>query len=54
VTPATTCAVCAVTVEDLPATWSLQVTDRERQWLCEGCTRNNVRAIEGRLDEAWW
>ena len=52
---ATTCCVCGtVAPYDRPATWSLQVGSRGRQWLCEACTRVNVRSIEGKLDEAWW
>ena len=54
-TSATTCCVCGtVAPYDRPATWSLQVGSRGRQWLCEACTRVNVRSIEGKLDEAWW
>ncbi|MGB8649385.1 MAG: hypothetical protein WCD35_01855 [Mycobacteriales bacterium] len=49
-----TCGVCGTSVEDRPATWSLQVGERGRQWLCERCTRDNLRSIEGKLDEAWW
>ena len=49
-----TCGVCGTVVEDRPATWSLQVSERGQVWLCERCTRENLRSIEGRLDEAWW
>ena len=49
-----TCAVCGCRQPERPATWSLQVGDRGVSWLCDGCTRQNLRAIEGRLDEAWW
>jgi hypothetical protein len=49
-----TCAVCGTSVEERPATWSLQVSDRGATWLCERCTRDNLRSIEGKLDEAWW
>jgi len=35
-------------------TWSLQVGARGQTWLCERCTRENLRAIEAKLDEAWW
>lgn len=48
------CAGCDVAVTTPPMTWSRQVTVRGEQWLCERCTRANIRAIEGRLDEAWW
>jgi len=33
----------------------MQVSARgTTQWICERCTRDNVRSIEGKLDEAWW
>lgn len=48
------CGVCGTTVAERPVTWSLQVSARGPTWLCERCTRDNVRSIEGRLDEAWW
>jgi len=32
----------------------LQVGVRGQMWLCERCTRENLRAIEAKLDEAWW
>ncbi|MFL6238382.1 MAG: hypothetical protein ACJ735_02655 [Actinomycetes bacterium] len=48
-----------------PATWSLSPTERGPEgradgptrgieWLCEKCTRENIRGIEGRLDSEWW
>ncbi len=49
-----TCSVCGTRVEDRPLTWSLQVSGRGSTWLCEQCSRDNLRSIEGRLDEAWW
>ena len=53
-----TCSVCGTTVQDRPVTWSLQVGARgplrQSEWLCERCTRDNLRSIEGKLDEAWW
>ena len=51
----TSCAVCGTTVEgELPVTWSSQTSARGLTWLCDRCTRENLRSIEGRLDEAWW
>jgi hypothetical protein len=38
----------------VPPTWTRQTTDRGEEWLCERCTRDNLRAIEARLDAAWW
>jgi len=51
---AVSCGVCGTTVSELPLTWSLQVSERGQTWLCEKCTRDNVRSIEGKLEEAWW
>jgi len=25
-----------------------------RHYFCDNCVRENLRAIEGRLDSAWW
>jgi hypothetical protein len=51
----TSCAGCGTTVEGQPpVTWSAQTSERGLSWLCERCTRDNLRSIEGRLDEAWW
>jgi hypothetical protein len=49
-----TCAMCGRAEKEPPPTWTCQQTGRGRMWLCEECTRQNVRSIEGRLDEAWW
>lgn len=49
-----TCSRCGTGVEQLPPTWSLEVTERGAQWICERCTRENLRSIEGKLDQAWW
>jgi hypothetical protein len=49
-----TCSHCGVTVDERPATWSLDVTERGARWICERCTRENLRAIEGKLDQTWW
>ena len=48
------CSRCGTTVEETPATWSLEVGPRGATWICESCTRENIRSIEGKLDEAWW
>jgi hypothetical protein len=50
-----TCAWCGATAGDgPPPTWTLQSSARGDEWLCERCTRDNLRAIEGRLDSTWW
>lgn len=49
-----TCAVCGTAAAEPPATWSMEVTTRGPRWLCDRCTREHVRSIEARLDDAWW
>jgi hypothetical protein len=50
-----TCAMCARRSSRADAVaWSREVTGRGVQWLCERCTRENLRSIEGRIDEAAW
>jgi hypothetical protein len=46
--------MCGRAEKEPPATWTCQRTGRGQMWLCEECTRRNVRSIEGKLDEAWW
>ena len=48
------CAGCGTAGEGPPPTWSSQTSARGLTWLCGRCTRENLRSIEGRLDEAWW
>jgi hypothetical protein len=50
------CTWCGTQAAGPPPTWSLQTSDRGRglEWLCEACTRANVRSIEGKLDSDWW
>lgn len=52
--PVVTCAGCGEGAEGPPVTWSTQNGSRGISRLCERCTRENLRSIEGRLDEAWW
>ena len=46
-TEMSTCTGCGTQVEDRPATWSMQVGVCGVQWLCDRCTRDNIRSIEG-------
>ncbi len=34
--------------------WSSGIERGRSTWLCQRCTRENVRSIEGKLDEEWW
>ncbi|WP_408649062.1 hypothetical protein [Streptomyces poriticola] len=48
------CARCGTTAEGLPPTWTCSVENGSRRYFCEACSREHLRAIEGRLDSAWW
>ncbi|MDQ1689772.1 MAG: hypothetical protein QOK42_2747 [Frankiaceae bacterium] len=50
------CGVCGTTAEsdDAPLTWSTQLGRRGVELVCDRCTRENVRAIEGKLESEWW
>jgi len=37
-----------------PLTWSSQSSSRGVTLVCERCTRDNVRAIEAKLEPEWW
>lgn len=53
-----TCARCGTTVDEPPLTWTTSVEtrgkDKRTVHYCDTCSRENVRAIEGRLDQDWW
>ena len=62
------CARCGVVGDGpdggMPVGWSLDVGDpgpsgggsgmRRVTYLCETCTRANVRSIEAKLPQEWW
>ncbi|MEU1037462.1 hypothetical protein ACFYP4_19190 [Streptomyces sp. NPDC005551] len=48
------CARCGTSAEGPPLTWTRSVENGTPHYLCDGCVRANLRAIEGRLDPAWW
>ncbi|GAA2416985.1 hypothetical protein GCM10010433_15090 [Streptomyces pulveraceus] len=50
------CALCgtAADSEAAPPTWICSVENGRHQYLCEECARTHIRAIESRLDSAWW
>ncbi|MER6524863.1 hypothetical protein [Streptomyces sp. NPDC001508] len=49
------CARCRTPSAVLqPATWTCSVENGVRQYFCDDCSRQNLRAIEGRLDSARW
>ncbi|MEW2287211.1 hypothetical protein [Streptomyces sp. NPDC047841] len=49
------CARCGTPADGpQPVTWTCSVENGARQYFCDACSRENLRAIEGRLDSAWW
>lgn len=50
----TACAWCGTTADPVPVTWTVQTGARGIEYLCETCTRENVRKIEGSLPTEWW
>ncbi|WP_225835037.1 hypothetical protein [Streptomyces sp. NK08204] len=49
------CARCGTPADGPPPpTWTCSVENGTRQYFCDRCSRENLRAIEGRLDSAWW
>ncbi len=39
---------------DPPLAWSCDRDSDGEHWVCPVCTRDNVRSIEGKLDQTWW
>jgi len=40
--------------DEVPLGWSVATSPRGRELTCTRCVRDNIRSIEGKLDEAWW
>ena len=52
-----TCGTTAATDEALAlarTTWVRGTENRRTVWTCPRCSRENLRAIEGKLDSSWW
>jgi DNA-directed RNA polymerase subunit RPC12/RpoP len=39
---------------EVPLGWMTEVDRGRRTVVCPDCTRRHARAIEGKLDQAWW
>ncbi|MBY8865092.1 hypothetical protein [Streptomyces sennicomposti] len=52
--PVVTCARCGAPADGPPPTWTCSVENGVRRYFCDACSREHLRAIEGRLDSAWW
>jgi hypothetical protein len=48
------CALCGATAPEQPLTWATSVEGGETRYYCDRCSRENVRAMEGRLDADWF
>ncbi|MCX4819243.1 hypothetical protein OG883_04845 [Streptomyces sp. NBC_01142] len=48
------CSHCGTVAEGPPPTWTFSMENGTRCYYCDDCARANIRAIEGRLDQAWW
>ncbi|MEV1023972.1 hypothetical protein [Streptomyces sp. NPDC050264] len=51
---AVVCARCGATAPGTPLTWTCSVEGGVRRLFCDDCSRENIRAIEGRLDSDRW
>jgi hypothetical protein len=49
-----TCSWCGVTADPAPVTWTVQTGARGVEYLCDRCTRDNVRKIESSLPTDYW
>lgn len=58
--PTLVCSICQVRPDGADAealartTWSRGVERGTDVWVCDRCSRDHVRGIEGKLDSAWW
>jgi hypothetical protein len=51
-----TCDFCGVVDEAAqpPLTWTAAVENGRTRYFCATCSRENLRAIESKLDSEWW
>ena len=51
-----TCDFCGTMErgDDLPLTWTTAVENGRSRVYCAVCSREHLRAIEGKLDSEWW
>lgn len=50
------CDYCGRTESDplVLLTWTTAVERGRVKWFCEVCSREHLRAMEGKLDSEWW
>ena len=44
------CACCGAVAEMMPLGWTVEFTRRGPRYMCDRCSRENISAIEGRLE----
>jgi hypothetical protein len=51
-----TCDFCGASVPgtEPPLTWTTAVENGRTRVFCATCSRENLRAIESKLDSEWW
>ena len=51
-----TCDFCGTSAPgaELPLTWTTAVENGRTRVFCASCSRENLRAIESKLDSEWW
>jgi hypothetical protein len=50
-----TCDFCGREGDDAATlTWVTSVENGRRRTYCDVCSRDHLRAIEGKLDSEWW
>jgi hypothetical protein len=50
-----TCDFCGARASGAESlTWTTAVENGRRRSYCDTCSRANLRAMEGKLDSAWW
>ena len=59
-TASVTCHLCGATAPPstpdgaVPLTWTTAVENNRRRVFCDSCSREHLRAMEGKLDSEWW
>ena len=51
------CATCGRAAPDASVallTWGRGIENGRTVWTCDSCSREHLRAMEGKLDSAWW
>jgi hypothetical protein len=48
------CSLCGATEDTLPLTWTTSLEHGRTRYYCDRCSRENLRAMEGRLDGEWF